>query len=192
MRDQPKAQEEWLSESPNGTVITEPGGRPIIDAFNNVWNLTSDRRVVVDGFLDPFSRGAIKLAYVDKLIWRQTEDTLWAAKAHPIGPWLPNGGTTESPVDSTISLSIVQVLGAIKALQLDFDTSMTRAGGPIAAIRSMVAELEETVGANQVAVMEQFAWIAAALKRITPRDHITLDTDHPADAHQPIPSGDGP
>lgn len=73
-------------------------GQAITDSQGNVWTITADGLVAVNGVPDPTTANVTHLAYVDGLVWQENTSNLWWSKASPAVQWDPPYGTAAPPL----------------------------------------------------------------------------------------------
>jgi hypothetical protein len=96
-------------QSPDNTLIGY--GKAITDALGNLWTITADGRVAINGAPDPTTANVTHLAYANGLVWQENTSNLWWSKTPPSVPWDPPYGTSAVPVTIFPSLDD-SVLGA--------------------------------------------------------------------------------
>jgi hypothetical protein len=115
-----------VAASPSGSVVTNTSGA-ISDAQGNVWTITSNGKVAVNGIPDTTTTNVVELAYVNGVVWYENVNGLWWYKTTPSDTWSPTGGTANSPL-KTASLSDARALPPIGSTFLsvsDFDYRRT-------------------------------------------------------------------
>lgn len=115
-----------MSESPNQTILSEPGQRAITDSFGNAWRITPSCQVSANGVLDADGDPVIMVCYANGLVWRQTRDLQWHYKRHPSDTWVhgahsPLNGANAREVEE-IEVGVAELLAAVKQLRGDMDT----------------------------------------------------------------------
>jgi hypothetical protein len=88
-------------QSPDNTLIGAGGigsGGAITDADGNVWTITANGQVAVNGQADPATANVTHLAYAGGLVWQENTDNLWWSKTSPTAQWSPPYGTETVPV----------------------------------------------------------------------------------------------
>jgi hypothetical protein len=105
-------------QSPNNTLIGY--GQSISDAFGNIWTITANGEVAINGIPDPTTRNVTHLAYADGLVWQENTSNLWWSKTTPASGWEPPTGTPTVPVtiypshdDTVLGAPIAGSLSAI-------------------------------------------------------------------------------
>jgi hypothetical protein len=83
-------------QSPGNTLIGYGGS--ITDAEGNIWTITADGQVAVNGQADPTTANVTHLAYADGLVWQENTQNLWWSKSSPTDAWEPPYGTATVPV----------------------------------------------------------------------------------------------
>lgn len=83
-------------QSQNNTLIG--AGPSIIDADGNVWTITDNGQVAVNGHADPTTANVTHLAYSNGLVWQENTQDLWWSKDSPLAPWAPPFGTPVVPL----------------------------------------------------------------------------------------------
>jgi hypothetical protein len=83
-------------QSPDNTLVGY--GQLITDAQDNVWTITADGRVAVNGVPDPTTANVTHLAYANGLVWQENTNNLWWSKTSPEASWDPPYGTATVPV----------------------------------------------------------------------------------------------
>jgi len=157
-----------VPESPNNISISQPGDPPITDSLGNVWRVSQSRRPTANGEVDSDDAEIMQVAFVNQMIWRQTNDLKWWSKRHPGDPWWPPGGTEVSPLNGqtnqaigALERAIERVLFRVAALQEDFDAYKTQPPASIAPVLSAIARLQADLdarGGNQrvlIALLDQ-------------------------------------
>ncbi|WP_428487034.1 hypothetical protein [Rhodopila sp.] len=84
--------------SPNDTVVLAGSSAAISDASGNLWTISSDAQVAVNGVADATTAGVTELAYVGGTVWQENGSKLWWGKTTPDAAWSPNNGTAVSPL----------------------------------------------------------------------------------------------
>jgi hypothetical protein len=82
--------------SPNNTLVKY--GQALTDAQGNVWTITADGLVAVNGAPDPTTANVTHLAYVDGVVWQENNSDLWWSKTSPTAQWDPPSGTAVAPL----------------------------------------------------------------------------------------------
>lgn len=104
-----------MPESPDGQTIRRASDPAIEDSRGNVWRLTQEGHVTVDGFTDPGVRRVRELTYNGRMLWAFSDDDrdgTWRYKISPGDRWTVSD--TPPPVPS--GSSNAAVLDAIGAL----------------------------------------------------------------------------
>jgi Cellulase (glycosyl hydrolase family 5) len=85
--------------SANNAVVTTYGPY-LCDAAGNEWAIanTSGGQVTINSATDTTTANVIELAYVSGDIWQENASNLWWYKSSPSAAWLPNYGTSTSPL----------------------------------------------------------------------------------------------
>ena len=78
-------------QSANNTLIGQ--GQSITDAQGNVWAITPDGRVEVNGNADSTTSNVTHLAYANGLVWQENSHDLWWSKTSPAASWTAHGTT---------------------------------------------------------------------------------------------------
>jgi hypothetical protein len=78
------------------------GGSTLSDAQGNVWGITTDGQVVLNGNVDANTAGVIEMAFDGQYVWQENDHDLWwswqpAAPGNYRG-WYPSSGTATVPV----------------------------------------------------------------------------------------------
>jgi hypothetical protein len=73
-------------------------GQAITDAEGNVWTITADGRVAVNGAPDPAAAHVTHFAYASGMVWQENASDLWWSKTSPGASWDPPSGTSVVPV----------------------------------------------------------------------------------------------
>jgi hypothetical protein len=78
------------------------GGSTLSDAQGNVWSITTDGQVVLNGNVDANTAGVIEMAFDGQYVWQENDHDLWwswqpAAPGNYRG-WYPSSGTATVPV----------------------------------------------------------------------------------------------
>jgi endoglucanase len=92
------------SPSANDTVVSGTAGA-ITDANGNVWTITSNGLVAMNGVVDTTTANVIELAYVNGTVWQENTSLLWWGKTTPNAAWAPGPGTATSPLPVTVTPS---------------------------------------------------------------------------------------
>lgn len=158
-----------MAESPNLMFISDPSNNPITDALGNAWRITQTKQVSANGVLDNDRATVIQVAYVNQMIWRQREDLLWQSKKHPGDPWLPGGGTSNSPIPDWSGHGVDedergmrQILTAIAAFRADFDANKGSGAGGGGITPAQVAQILASLATLQTDVTELSSSVSAA------------------------------
>lgn len=83
-------------QSPDNTLVVY--GQLITDAQDNVWTITIDGRVAVNGVPDPATANVTHLAYAGGLVWQENASNMWWSTTSPAASWDPPYGTAAVPV----------------------------------------------------------------------------------------------
>lgn len=86
--------------TPNNTLLTGAGAK-IIDTNGNVWLITADNQITINGDLDASTANVQALAYKDGAVWQKNADNMWWEKSIPTDNWAPDAGTPTAPVTAT-------------------------------------------------------------------------------------------
>jgi hypothetical protein len=86
-----------IPPSPDNTVVTTTTGK-ILDAHANIWTITVNGQVAVNGLADTTTASVIELAYEKGVIWQENSAKMWWSKSLPTDAWGPASGTATSPV----------------------------------------------------------------------------------------------
>ncbi|MFL5286043.1 MAG: hypothetical protein ACJ8AW_34965 [Rhodopila sp.] len=62
-------------------------GQSITDQHGNIWTITADHRVAVNGVADPKTASVTHLAYVNDMIWFENSSNLWRSETAPSASW---------------------------------------------------------------------------------------------------------
>jgi hypothetical protein len=87
---------EYILPSPDNTLIGP--GQSITDAAGNVWTITANSQVAVNGQADPTTENVTHLAYAGGLVWQENTNNLWWSKASSSASWSPTFGTAIAPI----------------------------------------------------------------------------------------------
>jgi hypothetical protein len=80
-------------------------GQSITDAQGNVWTITADGLVAVNGVPDLTTTNVTHLAYANGAVWQENTSDLWWSKSSPDASWDPPYGTSNVPVSVSCSLN---------------------------------------------------------------------------------------
>ncbi len=72
--------------SPSGFVIL-PGSGTIDDASGNLWSISPDLQVEVNGVADPTTKLVVQMDFVNGVIWQENNSGQWFSKASPADAW---------------------------------------------------------------------------------------------------------
>lgn len=160
-----------MPESPNNITISQPGDPPITDSFGNAWRVSPSGHPTANGVLDSDDAPIMQIAFVNQMIWRQTNDLKWWSKRHPGDMWWPPGGTEVSPLNGQVNQEIgeieramEQVLFRIASLQRDFDIYKSQPPASIAPVLSAIGRLQADLdarGGNQKVLVDLLDQILA-------------------------------
>lgn len=104
-------------ESPSGTFIKEYTDPPIIDQYGNHWAISQSKQVMIDGEIDRSTSGVADLMYINRMFYQWVPaKRLWWRKPSPMAPWLPPGGTTDSPIGPIPDPRLDTIISAIGSL----------------------------------------------------------------------------
>lgn len=95
--------------SADNTMVGANGS--ITDSAGNVWTITADGQVAVNGVPDPETANVTHLAYAKGLVWQENTQDLWWSKTSPTAAWDPPDGTSAIPVPVSDSLYRTTVIG---------------------------------------------------------------------------------
>lgn len=87
--------------SPNNTVVTAGSGGVITDATGNLWTITSAGLVALNGVADTTTSSVAQLAYVNGVVWYETNSGVWRGKSSSSAAWSPTSGTSVSPLPAS-------------------------------------------------------------------------------------------
>jgi hypothetical protein len=143
--------------SPNNTLIDY--GQSISDAFGNIWTITVNGQVAVNGIPDPSTANVTHLAYADGLVWQENTSNLWWSKTAPASQWEPTYGTPTVPVTIYPSPDD-SVLGAPRAGSLSAITDQSGNTWTIANGQVVVDGAADATTANviQLAYVNGLIW----------------------------------
>ena len=100
-----------ITQSPNNTIITTVGPQ-IIDTNGTSFALTAGAQVSINGTADTTTSGAIELAFVNGVVWREDGGANWYSYLGSPGSW--SAATQTSPLPSrfmTIDPIVTQTAG---------------------------------------------------------------------------------
>jgi hypothetical protein len=83
-------------QSPDNTLVGY--GQSVTDAQGNVWTITAEGQVAVNGVPDPTTANVTHLAYAAGSVWQENASNLWWSKSAPDATWDPPYGTSSVPV----------------------------------------------------------------------------------------------
>lgn len=88
--------------SPNDTVVKLGSMAPLFDLADNAWSLTSGGVITLNGVADATTHDVLQIVYANGAIWQQStglnNTPLWWYKTSPAAAWLPQNGTSVSPL----------------------------------------------------------------------------------------------
>ncbi len=94
-----------MTPSANDTAVLAGSAGSITDVSGNVWTITSGGQVAVNGTPEATTANVTELAYVNGEVWQENASNLWWGETTPTASWLPNAGTSTSPLPASTTIA---------------------------------------------------------------------------------------
>ena len=94
--------------SPDNTILHAGSSGVIVDGSGNTWTITSQDMVYENGDPAGYTNNVTDLAYEKGAVWQENGAGLWWQWSN--NSWGPSGGTSTSPVPSTITADTISLL----------------------------------------------------------------------------------